>query len=368
MEFIKNWLVWIILGVIVLVCMIFRLVVISSYVAEEEESTKKLLSFQKTAEKKVSEIRRKKVPTRGDIKQAQEMLKDIENEWAQTAEKWKKASVWLDERHGKDPEQEYSVFLLNKCTEACDKLALSRVRHIRGREWKPEPDFKAANLCDRESHQLADLTKDFHSVEETMETWRRYLIAYKIHEVCARTKVDVTNANSLDSEKGTLEKPAFKVIPQVRTVEYLGKVEFGDVITAEAANGEEETTDSDGRRGHKQHNDDEEKPEENKSKVYHDTYPVSFEVVAHIKVIQQIMKNVLRSKKLNLVFVPSKAEIIRFTDEETRPSEETAAEEDTAVNIGKDLNYINEPPVTARLSYNIYHFRSLQEDKGKKEK
>jgi len=368
MEFIKNWLIWIILGVIVLACMVFRLVIVSSYVTEEEESTKKLLSFQKGAEKKVREIRRKKVPTKGDIKQAQEMLKDIENEWAQTAEKWKKASVWLEEKHGQDPEQEYSVFLLNKCTDACDKLALSRVRHIRGKEWKPDADFKATNLCDRESHQLADLTKDFHSVEETMDTWKKYLIAYKIHEVCARTKVSIANANSLDSENGTPEKPSFMVIPQIRTVEYLGKVEFGDVVTAEAANGEEEeSNDSSSRRGRDEEEDDE-KPEENKSKVYHDTYPVTFEVSAHIKVIQEIMKNMLRSKKLNLVFVPVKTEIIRFTDEETRPAEESTAIEETIINVDMDLNYINEPPVTARLTYNIYHFRSLQEDKEDKKK
>ncbi len=353
MEFVKNWLSWIILGIIVLVCLGVRLTVISSYLDTEEKSRVELIAKKKKLEKAKKDIGLGKIPTKGDIKQAEGKLNSIKKEWERTAKAWKNASNYLNKKHGKDPATEYSVFLLRKCEELCSKLAEARLKTIDPKAVVSK--VKAPFICNTKNHQIADVNIDYHTVAETESTWKKYLISSKIHEVCAKSSVKVDDSYSLEPQNDATGKVSYIKKSSIRTIENLGDIDFGEVVTAKEANSKKSAKSGRGRRSRKKNEDTTLK----KNKVYHTTYPASFEVTAHIKVVQQIMKNILRADKLHMVFVPVKVEINRFTDEETKAVAMNVDSQQSCMYVDKSLNYTREPPVRAVLSYDVYSFDDI---------
>jgi hypothetical protein len=415
MSFLKNWLIWIVMGVIVLVLAGLRLFLTSSYIEQEEKSVEELLTLQKTVQKTVRDVRARRVPTKGDISQIATRLKEIQEEGEATAKMWENASRALDVEHNKDPEKEFAVFLLNECTKMCDKLAEDHAKLL-GRYREGVTKYK--DICFRQNHQLADVDKEYKTLKDTIIPWRQYLISKKIHEIVGKTTTEIENSYAAEmgasSEDEEDAKPEFHKEKQLRVVEYLGAIDFDEMKPSSFAEVDEEDQGSNkssygapefggmpdepsGRRGRRSRGrsrssrgsrsgasgDDKDMPEDN-VKRYYDAYPVSIEVIAHTAVVQKLLKNFMRVG--DMVFVTTAVEMKPLTADKKSMSSGnysmpmmggTAGSsqvdmKDVALEIDAEVKYNREPPVWAKLSYEVYHFNAFELAKeaasGKKKK
>ncbi|MHC4884362.1 MAG: hypothetical protein ACYTGH_04680 [Planctomycetota bacterium] len=404
MAFVKNWWLWIAMGVVLLVLALIQLLVTSGYEEEAAKGDDILKTRQKKIAKMVKDIGSRNVATKGDLDAVETHLSAIRGKGKAAVTEWFKSSAAMNEPHGKDPKYEYNNFLFDDCEKNARDLTLELLPflikaepRLLGSALAAETDDellekiakrvgdKKWTLCDLEtakkSHQLADLEARFTTVDETLPTWNRYLILRRLQEVIKELRVTVKTKKLVDPKKTegegeeeaeTSDASIFEDVKQVRVVERLGTVEWGEVrpasfISVEKKDDDSSDDDSSDEGGEGDSDGNTMRGEVTPKVTYHDAHPVTFEVVGHVKVVQALMKALLEAGgegvENSMLFVPKGMTLKRFTPEETRPKQGSLAKDTTAekkhrlVPIALGLEYTHEPPVQATLSYEVYHYR-----------
>ena len=261
MEWIKQLWLWVVLLVIAIVLVVIRIVVIGDYIAAEKQNLKQLANLTDKVDATTRRLSR--LPTKGDIEQARNMRDAIEAEGRETADLWLNASSALNALHEQDPGS-FPVFLHRQCREMAASLAaaLPRLRartladalETAGEEVGPRKDDgsldveKILNLhgfeppayerllgedaspmrywaSDPDAQQIVSLEKDFAGQEETVLPWRQYLISNRIHRHAAEVAAVLEAGYVVPAEN---EIPEVVPTLQVRTIESLGEITFGD--------------------------------------------------------------------------------------------------------------------------------------------
>jgi hypothetical protein len=221
MTVLKDWWIWIALAAVLIVLVVVRFVVASSYIEDWEESTGRVVQLQDELE--TTARKPEALPTQGDIELAQQAQSRVEAETEKVIAMWEEASRAFDQMHDKTPEAEFVVYLHRQCQQMFDDLA-REVARIRGtyEEGSPLPQ-----ISNPQNNQLADLTRDYDTVRETILPWRHYLISKRLHEAAGRTRVGLANSFALaDNDRDDEE---FVRRQEVRTVERLNRIIFGEV-------------------------------------------------------------------------------------------------------------------------------------------
>jgi hypothetical protein len=388
MDFVKRWWIWILLGILVVAQVAVYFLVTADYVAIADENRAKLESLQEDVEAAVRRARAGRLPTRGDVAEAEEAVEEIMAERAQTAALWRSASQYLDERHGKDPRTEFNVFLHRSCRQMCFDLArdIAALRGLTGEA------LERAAQRDREDvlkngeemgrlywvaapadHQLADLTKSYETVAETMPVWRQFLISRKLHEVAGTVSAEVevrlpekdAEGNLLKDEAGL---PVYAPGTAVRTVEAFEEIAFGEkrVVNALAELMEEDDDEDDDRRRYGRYGRDEdgadEEAEEREPGQY-TVYPVTIELTAHQAVVLAYLRALQEAVRDGFFLVERSYTWERLNEEATQPAEEglPAAGEPAPIprEVQSGLRVWHEPPVRATIEIDVYHFRDF---------
>ncbi|MBN1256661.1 MAG: twin-arginine translocase TatA/TatE family subunit [Planctomycetes bacterium] len=323
MGFIKEWWHWLLLAIVILFLLGIRFLVISGKISEADKVRRTIKSNAEQAENLKREIDDKTLPTAGDLQESEKLQEQLEVELEKTENLWKHSSLGLEESHNQSPTY-FANFLYEKCEDMCWKLAqdISRLRGVPEEVIeKSRPGTSLSSMpkevmekmywpCNPVEHRLAEYldATAFKNKEDTETPWIRYLISRRIHEIVGKTSVEI---NTWKIKKVEDNDPVKELSKQQRTIDQLGQIDFsggGDFGLGASASSRG------GRSRYGEQSSSQSLPLPGKD--YYKVYTVNINVVGHLRVIQELMKNFLNSE--DILFVLKNTLISRYEDKETQ--------------------------------------------------
>jgi hypothetical protein len=349
MDFVRTWWLYLVLAGILLVLLIVDLTVTAGYQHETRMAVRRLTDLAQEARTQSAKL--SALPTEGDIRQVRERIDALEQEGAKAVESWKASTAMMDQEHGVSP-GDFSLHLYRKCNAMVQRTAVdvSRIHGLSEERIEEElesedPEGAIIWISDPQQQQLADLTVDYRTLEQTTLPWKKYLISSAIHRVAGQTSVRVEVDRLVVDEEGqylTNEEnvPMTEPAEQVRTLDKLGKITIEAPTEASFGGSGEEAM---GR---------------------YEVYDVSFEVIGHLRAIQQFNQALLSYE--GMLFEPASRSDERFDESQVRPDSTRSVPEARRAQLGSvptppllDLLPDHEPPIRSKLSYRVYHFQTF---------
>lgn len=349
MDFLKKWWIWLLLAGIMLSMFLFDLFAISGY--------RKMAAAQgmtlKTQMDDLLQTSRNltAVPTKKDIATCSDHIARIRQEGLSTVQEWNKASLALSKKHGRTQTNGFQFFL----SDLDIKLGRDLANQLGTTEQDNDtPVFHPKWITSLSTYSLVSTDKNFSTMAEIEPYWKKYLIKKVLHTICGDTKVPISMRVFVRGEGDAAGTWQPKTV--LATLDRLSDITIGDVVKA--------THNIDGtRKDHKEPTDGAVETDI----VYYDSYAFSFKVVAHPRVLDAFMSNLLNAPKYGILLSPKKLTIKTYTLSETQEPGGEAARSPSSyydstdripetVVVDRTRSYDHEPPVEATLEYTIYHF------------
>lgn len=348
MDFVKKWWIWLLLALIMVGVFIFDVFFISvkrDAVEQQGAAFKDAMRILQNTANNLSGI-----PTEKDIQTCQDHITEIRKEGFATVQEWNKASRALNENHDRTSPGSFAFFLNNLDRSLGQKLAHQLgTTMLVGNTKVKVPKWITTSDC----YNLVSTSQTFQNMSEIDPYWRKYLIKKVLHEICADTHVELMQ--TVADKDG---KPIEQML--TATLEQLSDLVIGDPVRA--------THHIDGSRKDGTQPQSMFGADGSNEMVYYDSYPLSFKVVAHPKVLDAFMQNLLNAPKYGMLLAPKRITIKPYPLEQINKEPVSRRNVDLEVIpdtifIDTSCTYQHEPSVMAELEYTIFRF-NIPENAG----